>query len=207
MTIEYVEAAFARTTSKRLHPRPVMVGAYALVPVNGKLPIGPIPISPVMLSPETLPVNSSVSGIGLVMETFQATSSPLAVPSKISVELPSAAWVPVSAPPAFFRVSVALRSPIGVLMVMFQFPSTAILSSPRVPLRKTGMVLGSGLASGGGIAHLAGYAQSYGKERSGAGGANPVGDEDTKRDILHGESRDFPPDRNHRDIQRPQFHI
>ena len=59
-----------------------------------------------MASPETLPVNSSVSGIGLVIETFQATSSPLAVPSKISVELPSAPCVPVSVPPKFFRLSV-----------------------------------------------------------------------------------------------------
>src|ERR1700730_16163233 len=101
----------------------------ALVPLNGKLPIGPMPISPEMLSPETLPVNSSVSGIGLVMETFQVTSSPFAWPSKISVELPSAACVPVSAPPAFFRLNVALRSPIGVLMMMFQFPSTAICNS------------------------------------------------------------------------------
>src|SRR5215467_10761093 len=66
------------------------IRAYALVPVNGKLPIGPIPISPDMLSPETAPVKESVSGIGLVMETFQATLSPLTVPSKISVELPSA---------------------------------------------------------------------------------------------------------------------
>src|SRR5216684_4561117 len=107
---------------------------YALVPVNGKLPIGPIPISPVMLSPEILPVNSSVSGIGLVMETFQATSSPLAVPSKISVELPSAPSVPVSTPPALFRLNVSLRSPIGVVMVMFQFPSTAIARSPQLCL-------------------------------------------------------------------------
>src|ERR1700737_3595257 len=115
--------------------------AYARVPVNGKLPIGPIPISPDMLSPETLPVKGRVRGIGLGMETFQATSSPLAVPSKISVELPSAPCVPVSTPPAFFRLSFALRSPIGVLMVMFQFPSTAISWSPHVIFRKTGMVL------------------------------------------------------------------
>src|SRR5579863_1621034 len=101
-----------------------------------------MPISPEMLSPETLPVKSSVSGIGLVMETFQATSSPLTLPSKISVELPSAACVPVSAPPALFRLNVASRSPIGVLMVMFQFPSTAILTSPDDFLGKTGMVLG-----------------------------------------------------------------
>src|ERR1700682_98224 len=154
MTTEYVEAARGRPAE----------WPYALVPVNGKLPIGPIPISPVMLSPETLPVNSSVSGIGLVMETFQATSSPLAVPSKISVELPSAACVPVSAPPAFFKLKVALRSPIGVLMVMFQFPSTAIFKSPQLFLRKTGMVLGFGLGSGGGIAHLVKHAQSRRRE-------------------------------------------
>ncbi len=69
---------------------------YARVPVKGKLPIGPMPISPEMLSPATLPVNSRVSGIGLVIEIFQETSSPFTVPSKISPELPSAAWVPVS---------------------------------------------------------------------------------------------------------------
>src|ERR1700738_2220173 len=123
--------------------------AYALVPVNGKLPIGPMPISPDMLSPETLPLKASVNGIGLVIEIFQATSSPLAVPSKISPELPSAPWVPVSVPPEFLRVSVALRSPIGVFMVMFQFPSTAIFVSPIVPE----------ISSGGGIAHLAAQAQ------------------------------------------------
>src|SRR5450631_736366 len=98
----------------------------ALAPVNGKLPIGPMPISPDMLSPETLPEKASVSGIGLVMEIFQATSSPLTVPSKISPELPSAPWVPVSVPPEFVKVSVAFRSPIGVVIVIFQFPSTAI---------------------------------------------------------------------------------
>src|ERR1700681_3609687 len=113
-----------------------------------------------MLSPETLPVNSSVSGIGLVMETFQATSSPLEVPSKISVELPSAACVPVSAPPAFFKLKVALRSPIGVLMVMFQFPSTAILNFPPFCSQNRN---GSGIwLEFGGIAHPAANAQSQG---------------------------------------------
>src|ERR1700687_1530540 len=105
---------------------------YARVALNGKLPIGPMPISPVMLSPETLPVKASVSGIGFDIETFQATSSPLAVPSKISVELPSAPCVPVSAPPALFTLSVALRSPIGVDITRFQFPSTAIAWPPQL---------------------------------------------------------------------------
>src|SRR6266403_3598038 len=119
MTTEHVETPSASNQH-----------CYALVPLNGKLPIGPIPISPEMVSPETLPGNSSVSGMGLVIETFQATSSPLAVPSNISVELSSAPCVPVSLPPEFFRLSVVSRSPIGVLIVIFQFPSTAIASSP-----------------------------------------------------------------------------
>src|ERR1700732_3599354 len=155
---------------------------YALVPVNGKLPIGPMPISPEMLSPETLPVNSSGSGIGLVMETFQATSSPLAGPSKISVELPSAPCVPVSVPPAFFTLSVALRSPIGVLMVRFQFPSTAILNLLDCSLAKPEWLWDLAQAPARGIAHLATHAQS-----SGTGGADAAGDENAKRDILHGE--------------------
>ena len=99
----------------------------ARVPLNGKLPIGPIPISPEMASPSTLPVNSSVSGIGLVIEIFQATSLPFTVPSKISPELPSADCVPVSVLPELCNANAALRSPIGVLMVMFQFPSTDML--------------------------------------------------------------------------------
>src|SRR5579859_7507072 len=98
----------------------------ARIPVNGKLPMKPTPISPEMASPAMVPLNSSVSGIGSVMDIFQATSLPLTVPSKISVELPSAPYVPVSVAPALFRLSVALRSPIGVVMVRFQFPSTAI---------------------------------------------------------------------------------
>src|ERR1700730_15638303 len=131
-----------------IHPQP-----YARVPLNGKLPIGPMPISPDMLSPETLPVKASVSGIGLVMEIFQATSSPATVPSKISPELPSAPCVPVSVPPELFRLSVALRSPIGVDMVMFQFPSTAISGISSTFPGKTGMV-----SSGGGITHPAAQA-------------------------------------------------
>src|ERR1700737_3727100 len=168
--------AFAGTTNER---------SYALVPLNGKLPIGPIPISPEMLSPETLPVNSSVSGIGLVMETFQATSSPLAVPSKISVELPSAPCVPVSVPAAFFKLSVALRSPIGVLMVMFQFPSTAISVSSGFSSQNRN---GSGIWVGSARRYSASrracpIVSSGGLRRSGAGGAYAVDDEDAKRDI------------------------
>src|SRR3954464_1956696 len=116
-----------------------------------------MPISPDMLSPATLPVNSRVSGIGLVIEIFQDTSSPFTVPSKISPELPSAAWVPVSVEPELATLSVALRSPIGVLMVMFQFPSTAIVVS-SADLRKTGMVLEFHHGSAD-IAHLAGEQQ------------------------------------------------
>src|SRR6516225_2881950 len=122
----------------RANPACLKIGSaaerlHARVPVKGKFPIGPMPISPAMLLPVTFPVKASVSGIGLVIETFQATSSPSAVPSKISVEFPSAPCVPVSVLPALFRLSVALRSPIGVVMTRFQFPSTAIDVSFRDP--------------------------------------------------------------------------
>src|SRR5258705_4859087 len=127
-----------------------------------------MPISPEMLSPATLPVKAKVSGIGLVIETFQATSSPLAVPSKISVELPSAPCVPVSTPPAFLRLSVALRSPIGVLIVMFQFPSTAIslVSSRDNSQNRNGFEIWGG--SGGGIAHLTRKPNPHRRELFGA---------------------------------------
>src|ERR1700737_4487909 len=150
-----------RGEGARRNSRPNLPQPYARVPLNGKLPLGPMPISPEMLSPETLPVKSSVSGIGLVMEIFQATSSPFAVPSKISATSPSAPCVPVSVPPEFFKLSVALRSPIGVLMVMFQFPSTAIVGlSSRFSSQNRN---GSGIRQGsrGGIAHLAAHANRY----------------------------------------------
>src|SRR3984957_19945986 len=192
MTIEYVEAAFAGTTKP-----------YALLPLKGKLPIGPMPISPEMLSPATLPVKASVSGIGLVMETFQATSSPLAVPSKISVELPSAAWVPVSAPPEFFSVSVALRSPIGVLMTIFQFPSTAISVSSRPRSQNRN-------GSGSWIGSRRRYSASYRPSPTvllRVDGAKPASDQHAKRGILHGKGRDFRTHRHDRHIDRPQFHV
>ena len=46
---------------------------------------------PDMASPATVPLNSSVSGIGSVIEIFHVTSSPLTVPSKIAPVFPSAA--------------------------------------------------------------------------------------------------------------------
>src|SRR5690242_2131956 len=166
----------------------MVTAAYARVPVNGKLPIGPMPISPLMLSPETAPVKESVSGIGLVMETFQATLSPLTVPSKISVELPSAPCVPVSVPPAALTDSEALRSPIGVLITRFQFPSTAICVSPMVQLKRRYR-----------LSHRASPTVSRIRWRdllprhpirrvSGARGcADAVADQDAERDILDGE--------------------
>src|SRR3954466_11622415 len=93
--------------------RPPRHWGQARVPVKGKLPIGPMPISPLMLSPETVPMNSSVNGIGFVIETFQLTASPLMELSKISVISINAPCVPVSVPPAAVRLSVALRSPMG----------------------------------------------------------------------------------------------
>src|ERR1700682_2907687 len=200
-----------RSSVKNAAPRPGHEAQfpYARVPVNGKLPIGPIPISPEMLSPETLPVNSSVSGIGLVIETFQATSSPFAVSSNISVAFPSATCVPVSLPPEFFKLSVALRSPIGVLIVIFQFPSTAISVSLSCSFPKPEWFRN---LNGPGWRYSASRSPSPNRpvraRRSGAGGrANPVGDQDTERDILHGEGRDLRPDQNNRNIERPQFEV
>src|SRR4051794_11961043 len=150
-----------------------------------------------MLSPVTLPVKASVSGIGLVMEIFHATSSPLTAPSKISPLLPSADCVPVSVPPELFSDSSALRSPIGVLMVMFQFPSTAIVLSLRHRCFAPAM-----------SQHPGGAQEAWGRSRrSGARGADPAGDQNAERDILHGEGRDFGAECDHRDIERPQLDV
>src|SRR5262245_6810649 len=89
-----------------------------------------------MLSPDTLPRNASVTGMGFLIETFHATSSPAIRPSKISEEDPSTPVVPISVPAALLTLSIALRSPSGVLIVRFQFPSTAILRSPPVALQR-----------------------------------------------------------------------
>src|SRR3954453_2171507 len=147
----------------------------------------PTPISPEMVSPATLPVKASVSGIGLVIEIFQATSSPLTVPSKIGPDWPSAPCVPVSVPPSLFSVKSALRSPIGVLMVIFQFPSTDIVFP---------------FSNGCGFKHrhVTARARCARGEppqlRSGAGGADPIGHQDAERDVLYAESRDFGADRD-----------
>src|SRR3954469_11871132 len=153
-----------------------------------------MPISPDMLSPETFPVKASVSGIGLVIEIFQATSSPLAVPSKISPELPSAPCVPVNVPPEFFKVSVALRSPIGVVMTIFQFPSTAIFWSPHyVPANRNGPEISLNLS--GGIAYSAAQAQPC--CLSPRGGADAAADQQAERGILDREGGDLGPDQHH----------
>src|SRR5262249_2158778 len=82
---------------------------------------------PLMASPSTVPEKSSVSGIGWVIDTFQPTSLPFTRPSKICAVWPSADCVPSSLPPATFTTRVEARSPIGVSMVRFQGPSTAML--------------------------------------------------------------------------------
>src|SRR3954469_17117204 len=138
-------------------------------------------ISPPMESPVTLPVKASVSGIGLVMEIFQATSSPLTVPSKMGPDWPWAPCVPVSVPPELCSVRSALRSPIGVLMVIFQFPSTDM----RVSLnsRCSGIAMSQHAPAAQGV--------SAAQPRSGPGGADAIGDQDAERDVLYAESRDF----------------
>ena len=87
-------------------------------------------------------IASGIGGFPTIVEAVRTTDergvrrlSPFTVPSKISVELPSAPCVPVSVPPELASDKVALRSPIGVVMVKFQFPSTAIDVSPPVKKR------------------------------------------------------------------------
>src|ERR1700722_9881006 len=124
----------------------------------------------------------------------------MAVPSKISVELPSAPWVPVSVPPEFFRVSVAWRSPIGVLMVIFQFPSTAISKVSRASFAEPEWF--GNQASGGWYSPSPVEAKQE-DWPSGARGANPVGHRDAKRDVLDGKRRDLGPEQHHRHVERP----
>src|SRR4051794_27126542 len=159
-----------------------------------------MPISPDMLSPETLPVKASVSGIGLVMEIFQATSSPLVVPSKISPELPSAPWVPVSVPPAFVKVSVALRSPIGVVMTIFQFPSTAISVSPICPGNRNGSEVSGRRYNPSRRANptLLFYGTLGAGRRTDA-----APHQHAERDVLDGEGGDLGPEQHNRHVERP----
>ena len=65
------------------------------VPENDEVPKSPSTTLPLTSSPLIVPLNSSVIGIGSVIDTFQEISLPLTVPSKISVEFPSAAWLPL----------------------------------------------------------------------------------------------------------------
>jgi hypothetical protein len=94
---------------------------YARVPVNGHEPNAPVFMLPEIESPSTVPTNSIVIGIGSVIETFHATALPFTVPT-IGPDCPSADWVPVNTLPSLARLTVAARSPIGVLIVSFQFP-------------------------------------------------------------------------------------
>src|ERR1700693_599789 len=104
-------------------------GDYARTPENGQLPSAPALIFPDILSPSTAPVNCSVNGIGLVIDIFHDTSLPLTLLSKMPVVPPSPDCLPVSVPPCEATTRVALRSPIGVCMVKFQVPSTAMSQS------------------------------------------------------------------------------
>src|SRR5438552_2510651 len=72
------------------------------------------------------------------MAALKFTLSPLALPSKMSVEAPlSAVSLPVKLPPALFSASVDLRSPIGVCIVSFQVPSADICHSLRLCVGRT----------------------------------------------------------------------
>ncbi len=86
---------------------------------------------PFNVSPSTVPENSSVIGIGRLIEAFQLTALPLTLPSSMGLPSPEPALcVPVRLAPEAAMTSVLSCEPIGVLMVRFQVPSTAIGVSP-----------------------------------------------------------------------------
>src|SRR6185312_16308337 len=99
------------------------------VPENGIAPKTPALAWPEILSPSTAPSNSSVSGIGFVIATFQETLLPSTFPLVISADWPSAPCVPLSVPPAVDSEIVAACVPIGVSTEIFHLPSTAIVFS------------------------------------------------------------------------------
>jgi hypothetical protein len=101
----------------------------ARMPENEEDPNEPKTTVPLRLSPWTIPENSSVIGIGLVMDTFQEIVSPFTLPSKMSAEFPSASWLPLSTAPSVLTDRVAGRSPMGVDMTRFQFPSALMMIS------------------------------------------------------------------------------
>src|SRR5262249_31929643 len=110
----------------------------ARLPVNGMLPTPRALTVPEILWPAITPLTSSVKGIGLVMAALKLMLSPLAVPSKMSVDLPSSpVTLPVSTLPESFRATVSLRSPMRVCMDTFHVPSADIFRSfaPRSVLR------------------------------------------------------------------------
>ncbi len=77
------------------------------MPENEEVPNAPSFTLPLIVSPLIVPVNSSVIGMGSVIDTFQDASLPLTVPSKMSAEFPSVPWLPVSALPSVFTERVA----------------------------------------------------------------------------------------------------
>src|SRR5262249_60887241 len=99
------------------------------VPSQVALPNAPSFTLPPILSPVTLPVNSSLIGIGCVRFAHQLTLSPSHLPSCRS-RSPCAPFIfPVSLPPELTNTKAAFCAPIGVFIVTFQLPSALISSS------------------------------------------------------------------------------
>ncbi len=77
----------------------------------------------------TLPVNSSLIGIGWVMFADQVNVSPSILPS-LSASAPCGPFIsPVSLSPSVYSTRVAFCAPIGVFIVTFQLPSALICLS------------------------------------------------------------------------------
>ena len=73
------------------------------LPKNVELPNSPKTTVPLSSSPAIEPLNVRVNGMGSVMDTFLDNAVPTTTPSNISVEVPSAIWLPYNVLPSVLR--------------------------------------------------------------------------------------------------------
>jgi hypothetical protein len=100
------------------------------VPLKGKEPNEPALTLPANLSPSTVPVKSSVIGMGEEILADQETLLPSTLPFSSGPEPCAACWLPVSVPSLAASSIWAFCAPSGELMTISHFPSTAIAKSP-----------------------------------------------------------------------------
>src|SRR5262249_43313225 len=100
------------------------------VPEKAELPNSPKTTVPLSWSPSIEPLNSRVNGMGSVMDIFHDSALPSTTPSNISVEFPSAIWLPCNVLPSVLRERTPRRSPKGVVTTRSQLPSAVMSGSP-----------------------------------------------------------------------------